>query len=1050
MEVMKALVIGLGSSGIRVCDYVIERIRWELGNEGRAPWVRFLGIETNQTVDTSLRDNDDLRLITISADQFQRLLGLFANPAADGRLKLAKWADGGVLNLLPGNAVTEGAGNIRMVGRLAFLYNYDMISEAVSRRLNELRNLTPTEARDRRGALLSGENPELSFIGSIRVFVVGTLCGGTCSGMAADFGFFLRRHTMPDEYILGMFTLPPVALSRATERRADRYKKNAYAALMELNHYNLVDQGRQAQIIFPDGYAADMSQMPYDLPYLFFPQGITKEDIDEMHQRIADRIFFNIFAPRTDPFQAAIDAPILGDRYHHAHVFMSVGFSTMEYPAERIIEACTARQLAYTLGQWNSRTLSESEKNHRLSEIGLRWETVCEWLFSTRDGGSIESILLQRVQEIVKTTARSIDTAEADIRALREAFSSKGIIYDPPPQQIYPGVVLSTCLSNKEFVREQFLNRVRGVIQRDLLDYNVGPAALRDLMRAASNRLNEFRQISRPDINQSAQTVNQLLESIRRTQRSKKLAATLLKQRELRRLQSQFERALGEEVKSRLRDAVLSVLLGSSGETGVLQTLEQEVRILERRLNNLVRRIMAQREIHDDSDRYLSRSEPNTAGVILFKPDPDGTVTNEYRQCLVAAGEVGTTWEMQREKEAREIIRNWDELLSHVVPQGALRIEDDWLYRDFRRGIDPPLPSNLQNQIVSRARQPFLKLLRANLFEKWWEYYVTPEDRNSHARQLCEGIVPSVKIDRLRAEQGGRSPIATWNVLVLPSEGNHRQDFLQVIHTSLPANCNFAESPHRYRVLMIQEWQRWPLRGVPDIVLPPNGLCAAECNDFPTFHTRVDVNWTPLTEEEIQHMERAENALMLGVLCDVVQPRLGRLEIQGAGAAHDDAPWQLPLDLRQATRQIAVIRSDLNDRSLRNIVTVIEQRVAWKRQEIADDCQFISFLISQLREGKGNEIPGWDRDRVWKAITLYCASDDALMQALMQVNPIRPEIKQSLRKKRGDQKPRGGTFDKDGYYCTICGGIIGETEEEALRNGWRCYVNPQHSFYTVD
>lgn len=1046
MEVMKALVIGLGSSGIRVCDYVIERIRWELGDEGRAPWVRFLGIETNQTVGTLLRDSSDLQLITISADEYQRLLD---DPAADERLKLSKWADKNLLKQLPGNAVTEGAGNIRMVGRLAFLYNYDRISAAVSKRLNDLRNLRQTEARERRGALLSGENPELSFIGSIRIFVIGTLCGGTCSGMAADFGFFLRRHTKADEYILGMFTLPPVALSRSTERRADRYKKNAYTALMELNHYNLVDQGQQALIEFPDG-EADMHQMPYDLPYLFFPQGITKEDIDEMHQRIADRIFFNIFAPRTDPFQAAIDAPILGDSRRHAHVFMSVGFSTMEYPAERIIEACTARQLAYTLGQWNSRTLSESEKNHRLSEIGLRWETVCEWLFSTRDGGSIESILLQRVQEIVKTTARSIDTADAEIRTLREAFSSKGIIYDPPPQQIYPGVVLSTCLSNKEFVREQFLNRVRGVIQRDLLDYNVGPAALRDLMQAASNRLNEFRQISRPDINQSVQTVNQLLESIRRTQRSKKLAATLLKQRELRRLQSQLKRALGEEVISRLRDAVLSVLLGSSGETGVLQTLEQEVKILKQRLDNLVKRIMVQREIYDDRDRNLSHSQPNAAGVILFKPDPEGTVTNEYRQCLVAAGELGTTWDLQREKEAREIIRNWDELLSHVVPQGALRIEDDWLYQDFRREIDTPLRSSLKNQIENRARQPFLNLLRANLFEKWWEYYVTPEDRNSHARQLCEGIVPSVKIDRLRAEQGGRSPIATWNVLVLPSEGNHRQDFLQVIHTSLPANCNFAESPHRYRVLMIQEWQRWPLAGVPDIILPPNGLCTAKCNDFPTFHTRVDVNWTPLTEEEIQHMERAENSLMLGVLCGVVQPRDGRLEIQGSGAAHDDTPWQLPLEIGQAARQVAVIRSDLNGRNVENIVTVIEQRVAAKRQEIADDCQFISFLISQLREGKGNEIPGWDRDRVWKAITLYSASDANLTQALMQVKPIRPEIKQSLQRRRGDQKPKGGTFDKDGYYCTICGGIIGETEEEALRNGWRCYVNPQHSFYTVD
>jgi hypothetical protein len=248
---------------------------------------------------------------------------------------------------------------------------------------------------------------------------------------------------------------------------------------------------------------------------------------------------------------------------------------------------------------------------------------------------------------------------------------------------------------------------------------------------------------------------------------------------------------------------------------------------------------------------------------------------------------------------------------------------------------------------------------------------------------------------------------------------------------------------------MIQEWQRWPLAGVPEIVSPSNGLCTAECNDFPTFHTRKDVNWTPLTDQEIQQMERVENALMLGVLCDIVQPRYGKLEIQSTSMAPDDTSWQLPLELGQAIRQIIITRRDLNSRDLSNIVTVIEQRVRSKRHEIGDR-QFVEFLITQLQSGKGNEIPGWDTNRVWKAIVQYCAADESLKQALMQVKPLSPEIKQSLWKRRGDPKPKGGTYDKDGYYCTKCGGLIGETEEEALRNGWRCYVNPDHCFYEME
>jgi hypothetical protein len=1047
MEVMKALVIGLGSSGIAVCNYVVERIRWELGDEKRAPWVRFLGIETNQTADTPLRSTGDLLLVTIDASEYSRLLK--DDPAVEERFRLSQWADKEVLTQLPGNAVTEGAGNIRMVGRLVFFYHYQSISAEVSRRLNELRNLNPVKAREKRGALLSGEDPELEFIGDIRIFVVGTLCGGTCSGMVGDFGFLLRRCANPGEYIIGMFTLPPIALTRSIVPMADRYKKNAYTALIELNHYHLVDQSQQSSIIFPDRYVVDMRQTPYDLPYLFFPQGTAGVQIEEMHQRIADRIFFNIFAPRTDPFQRAIDAPILGDRRRHAHVFMSVGFSTMEYPVERIIEACTARQLEYTLGQWNKRTLSESEITVRLSEIGLKWETLCEWLFSLRGGGTIESVLQHRVHDIIQLAVHSPDKADEEIRSLREAFSNRGIIYDPPPQQIYPGVVVSTCLSNKENALHQFRDRVRAVIQRDLLDYQVGPAALRDLMQEAQNRLSEFRQVARPDINKSMQTVNQLLTTIKRTKMSGKLRWTGLQPRELRRLQAQLAHALNEEIKNRLKDAALTTLLGSSSEQGLLPQIEREAQILYRRLNNLVDRIMAQREIFDGRDDELSRVAPQAAGVILFKPDPDGTVTSEYQRCLSTTGDLGTTWRMQREKEAREIIRNWNELLQHVIPQGETRPDEDWLYQDFRRGIDRPFPDSLLNQIVNHARRPFLGLLRANIFEKWWEFYTSMEDRNTHAQLVCRSVSPSVRVDSLRAEQGGRSPIATWSVLVLPVEGQHREDFLNAIRSFLPANCGYAESPHKYRILMIQEWQRWPLAGVPEIVSPSNGLCTAECNDFPTFHTRKDVNWTPLTDQEIQQMERVENALMLGVLCDIVQPRYGKLEIQSTSMAPDDTSWQLPLELGQAIRQIIITRRDLNSRDLSNIVTVIEQRVRSKRHEIGDR-QFVEFLITQLQSGKGNEIPGWDTNRVWKAIVQYCAADESLKQALMQVKPLSPEIKQSLWKRRGDPKPKGGTYDKDGYYCTKCGGLIGETEEEALRNGWRCYVNPDHCFYEME
>jgi hypothetical protein len=104
MKVMKALVIGLGSSGIKVCDYVIERIRWELGDESHAPWVLFLGIETGSTQEatkTKLRELGDLLLITIDPDEYSRLL-LFPE-----LLGLNQWADMETLKKLPATAVRD-------------------------------------------------------------------------------------------------------------------------------------------------------------------------------------------------------------------------------------------------------------------------------------------------------------------------------------------------------------------------------------------------------------------------------------------------------------------------------------------------------------------------------------------------------------------------------------------------------------------------------------------------------------------------------------------------------------------------------------------------------------------------------------------------------------------------------------------------------------------------------------------------------------------------------------------------------------------------------
>ena len=269
-NVIKTLVIGLGSTGAKICDALVDRIRWELQDVRRAPWVRMLCVETDVNQQSRLRDSDDFLPMSLSDAEYRQIL---EHPEAyDEKILLSRWVDKKTLQALPQDDVTSGAGNIRMVGRLAFLYerNYNAIKQHVQQRLDALRELNIADAMTIRGPLPDGSNPGIEFGagGRVRVFVVGTLCGGTCSGVISDFGYFLRGMCTPEENTFAMVTLPRPDLTVSLVGEAERYKRNAYQALTELNHYCLSARPDEPPILFPDGVCADLSKFPFTVPYL--------------------------------------------------------------------------------------------------------------------------------------------------------------------------------------------------------------------------------------------------------------------------------------------------------------------------------------------------------------------------------------------------------------------------------------------------------------------------------------------------------------------------------------------------------------------------------------------------------------------------------------------------------------------------------------------------------------------------------------------------------------------------------------------------------------
>jgi len=148
----------------------------------------------------------------------------------------------------------DGCGQTRPWGRLAFFQHYDKIRSVVSRALGPAGLLSVETRNDARDA-----GVDLPAAAPIQVFVVFSVAGGTGSGMFLDMAFLLRDleaeigRAIKTEAIV----LLPGAFSRSPEAKIFA---NAYAALLELEHYSLqrdvgVDSGpRGFPIYWPGAY----------------------------------------------------------------------------------------------------------------------------------------------------------------------------------------------------------------------------------------------------------------------------------------------------------------------------------------------------------------------------------------------------------------------------------------------------------------------------------------------------------------------------------------------------------------------------------------------------------------------------------------------------------------------------------------------------------------------------------------------------------------------------------------------------------------------------
>lgn len=1053
LRVLKTLVIGLGSTGTRILEALAERIEWEVGSLERAPWVQFLAIETDAAMKSRFNGTDDFRTLTIPAGVWRDVLErpeLFEDSIA-----LSRWADPETLRQLNAQGVNAGAGHIRMVGRLALLYpdNYRDIRNAVDERLSRLRQLRVGEAKRALNDNAAGLEADVSFAvdessgqAGLRVIVAGTLVGGTCSGTAADLGILLRTLMEDGESSIGIFSLPHPMYSNAKADLAELRKANAYHALVEFNQYHLyTDTERYQGIKYPDRPAGQSplpaDATPYDLVYLVRPRDSRPEDEAKLTQAVADRMFLNVFVPDTDPLATTVNGGVTPPNKGRAFSFATFGLSTIEYPVRRIVEACKYRALNHAVRRWKERRF-EGRVDEELDALGLGVDSLIDGLLLDESGASIRGALDTKQNEVLRGARKNVTAARKSLEELRAAFGKER-------GEGLRGLVHTTAQDNRRRAADAVVNNLRGLVTSRLLDYDFGPAALAEIMNAVPARVGELRGWDPADGRSGA--VNGVLDGIESTRRNTLLGLFGLRSKAAARQFPALSRALNDELRARVHQKAKEVLRdtgsGQRTESGTLTLIEEEAAKVARRLQNLRRRLDHQTLDWGERQRALESRESDINGLSLFEPSPNGTVDAEY---------AGAIDERGLEALSAEIVRGWGALTRGVAP--GLN-DPDWLLQPWAPGqptFETEQVQALERVAVSRF-EPILRNTQKDIFARMQEQASPSFDPARETAGAAQQARLFLDLTESLGQPDPMTPLPKAKRLIGRNVPSRFKDSLQLWSSKAPMMVETAGSDP-YRVVMLEEWYKFALRGSDDI----RALAYSRPTNIPTLFTRKrsDIDWTPIADEEVRRLDDAERLIMLGAMHGVLRLDRGTLVMdwqQTAGESGDPLARQrrFPGRVARAARMLAFEGRDAFGKSLTNAATILQASIEKRTGDLVGrsptpaegNRAYVAWLQEQVMHGECRSIQDWDHRKATGAMTARCTATPERQTAFLQVFEPDPTLIGSLFRPAGASLPKNRTAKDDGFYCSVCGGLIGHTEQDVLQNNLQCSFYPDDALH---
>jgi len=494
-SMIPTVLVGVGGTGHEVLSRVRRLVEETYGSLQNFPIISFLIIDTDReykvtnpgAAGSQFKDNEKF-WASVSGSEVKRMMSDMDN---------FPWIKSWFPTELERNitAIEAGAGQIRAYGRFAFFCNYHKIQKKFNETCDNVKG-KETFMRDKYAIKVDTN--------ALNVFVVGSLSGGTGSGMLIDIGYCVR-HWLRGQGSPTVTAIAPMPTAFTGINVGDRVLANGYAAMMELSYFS---DYRTEYVSQYSGQLTDevrSKSAPFDFTYLVGTKnGESEFKLDQIREMMAQNIFLDLtsdFAPHKrsirDNIKGAFAQADPGGRGYPKN-FMSFGLSSIEIPIAQIRTSLSNRLASDFIGWWLNESvplppdmtklvetdilkrmrLTEAELIADLSSAGDRsyLAVISEWVNSIRNEIATDN-KLKCTQEGVNI----IGAERGKIRQFLDYLQPKVNEYrDNHLRELSPdlrlhGDFLQKMYDNRDRIIQQGRKSLDAEFYRIMEDRNCGP-----------------------------------------------------------------------------------------------------------------------------------------------------------------------------------------------------------------------------------------------------------------------------------------------------------------------------------------------------------------------------------------------------------------------------------------------------------------------------------------------------------------------------------------------------------------------------------------------